>query len=63
MMGYQFQIFGNSWEKNCIKRYIYKKTMITTKMRICKRAHCRRECVEVTNCVMMDEYSGRKKDN
>jgi len=36
--------------------------MITTRMRICKGAHCRRECVEVTNCVMMDECSGRKKD-
>jgi len=39
-MGYQSQILGNSWEKNCMKRQIYKKkTMIITRMRICKEAH------------------------
>jgi len=36
--------------------------MIITRMRICKGAHFRRECVEVTNCVTMDECSRRKKD-
>jgi len=30
-------------------------------MRICKGAHCRYECVEVTYCVMIDECSERKK--
>jgi len=34
--------------------------MITTKMRICKEAHCRHECVEVTNCVIMDEEKKRR---
>jgi len=34
--------------------------MITTRMRICKGAHCRR--VEVINCVMMDEcFLGERK--
>jgi len=36
--------------------------MITTRMRICKEAHYRRECIELINCVMMNECSGRKKD-
>jgi len=36
--------------------------MITTKMRICKGAPCQRECVEVTNCIIMDEYSETRKD-
>jgi len=36
--------------------------MITTRIRIYKGAHCRREYVEVTNCVMMDECSmGERK--
>jgi len=35
--------------------------MITTRMKICKGAHCRRECVEVINCVMIDECFLRKK--
>jgi len=30
-------------------------------MKICKGAHCRRECVEVTNYVMIDECSGKKR--
>jgi len=37
--------------------------MIPTRMRICKGVYCQCECVEVTNCVMMDECSGRKKDD
>jgi len=38
------------------------KKLITSRMSICKGGHCLRECVEVTNCVMMNECSGRKKD-
>jgi len=34
---------------------------MATKMRICKEAHCRRECVEITNCVMINESFRRKK--
>jgi len=37
--------------------------MITTRMRICKGAHCRHECVEVTNYVMMDEKKRRLIDH
>jgi len=34
--------------------------MIITWMKICKRVRCRRECVEVTNCVTMSAL-GRKR--
>jgi len=57
---YQSQILGNSGELH--KKINLKKPMITTRMRICKGAHCRREYIQVINCVMMDECSGRKKD-
>jgi len=36
--------------------------MITTRVKICKGAHCRRQCIKITNYVVMDEYFGRKKD-
>jgi len=37
--------------------------MITTRMKICAicKGACRREYVEITNCIMMDECSGSKK--